>query len=110
MGLLEQGLLSKMGWLGVSRQTLARIGDVRETTLCRGLRNIEPLSNSEIERLNLVLDDLKKLRKLVEPLELPLTDTRKLHILLNRFRDGDLAEIVNPAIAAELAAQIDCFR
>jgi hypothetical protein len=106
MGVHEGIVIGKMARLRLSRQVLARVANVREGDLCRGLRSIEPLSGAEMLRIDELLTDLENLQKLISPFELPVSDVRKLQILLNRFRDGDLNSVLDPAIRADLAAQI----
>jgi hypothetical protein len=110
MGLREGTILAKMARLRLSRQVLARIAHMREGSVCRGLKSIEPLTNQELLHIDRVLNDLETLQTLVVPFELPISNVFKLQILLNRFRDGDLVQILNPAVAAELAAEIGSAR
>jgi hypothetical protein len=106
MGVHEGILLGKMARLHLSRQVLARVADVREGNLCRGLRSIEPLSTQEMLRIDGILTSLERLQELIAPFELPVSDVRKLQILLSRFHDGALNGVVDPTIAAELSVQI----
>jgi hypothetical protein len=106
MGLLEQNILSKMAALSISRQVLARVSRIRESSLCRGLLGVDRLEGPDILAINRILDDLHTLRKRVFPFSLPISDVAALQVLLTQFRDGNLDCVLDPALAADLAAQI----
>jgi hypothetical protein len=110
MGLLEQTILSKMAALSLSRQVLARISNIRESSLCRGLLGVDRLGGPDILLINQILDDLQLLRKRAFPFALPISDVAALQVLLHQLRDGNLDSVLDPDVAANLARQISGAR
>lgn len=94
MGFNEETILQKMGGLRISRQVLARVSEIREGDLCRGLKCVQPLRGPEIERLNQILDDLKAMQQRIAPFELPVSDVQILRSLLDKFRSGEFDQIL----------------
>jgi hypothetical protein len=68
MGIREGAVLAKMARLRLSRQVLSRIAGMREGSVCRGLKSIEPLSNQELLHLDTLLNDLESLQERISPL------------------------------------------
>jgi hypothetical protein len=110
MGLLEQNMLAKMATLSLSRQVLARISDIRESSLCRGLLGVDRLDGPTILKINRILDDLQILRRRVFPFTLPISDVSALQVLLRQLRDGNLDSVLDPVLSADLARQISGAR
>ena len=99
MGLNEQSILGKMATLNISRATLGPLAGMTEKELGRGLKGTDPLTGSEIERLDAILNDLAKLRDEIAPFLLPLEDHVKLRVMLEQFRDGFLVGVINRTVA-----------
>jgi hypothetical protein len=102
MSLHEQQILGKLAALSISQANLARLAEMPEKELNKGLKGLEPLSGVKIECLNSILDDLGKLRDDISPFELPAADSNKLKVLLQQYRDGFLVEPIDRMVATGL--------
>ena len=106
MGLHETNLLSKMARIDISRQALALLTGMSETVLCRGLQCTRPLASVDILRLDKTLNDLAEIQRIIYPLQLPIQDIACLKILLAKFRDDGLDQIVDQEIVTDLRERI----
>jgi hypothetical protein len=91
----NQGLVAKMTGLGMTRQALAGVVEIRESRLCSGLKGTVELLNSEIELIDRTLKDLDDLARSIYPFSLPMDDVSRLRLLLAKHRDGELIGVID---------------
>lgn len=106
MGMLEEKLAAKIAKAKLSRQVVASLLDLSDTTLCRWLACTKPMPGFEGERVDRLLSDFLRIQEIIHPLELPTADVGRLRVLLAKFRDNGLDRLMDEEILMDLRERI----
>ena len=110
MGLEISTSNAKLAELGLTKQVAALLIGASGTDMSRWFSGVKNFPNSEFLKLNRMLDDLLRIREVIFPLRLPLSDVKSLRVLLERYRDSGLDRITDRETLEEMRNQIQAIR
>ncbi len=110
MGLEVTTSNGKLAELGLTKQVAALLIGASGTDLSRWLTGVKNFPNAEFMRLNRMLDDLLRIREVIFPLRLPLSDVSSLKVLLERYQDSGLDRITDRETLSEMRQRLEEIR
>lgn len=100
----------KLSRLDLTRQVAAVLIGASGTNLSRWLTGVANFPNREFTKINQILDDLLRIREVIFPLQLPLSDVASLRVLLERYRDNGLDKITDRETLDEMKQRLEALR